>query len=188
VTSEKRAHLPPHHLSLITRHFSPALTPLGRRDIINTPMYPLLHALFANRPLMSAFSAWFVAQVLKTLIFAYLEKQVNWRRMVETGGLPSAHSALVVGLAVGVGLHDGWNSTLFAICLIYSLVVMYDAIGIRREAGKHADLLNELLMITVIKDLYKQREKLRELLGHTPLEVFAGALLGTLTALVVNRR
>jgi uncharacterized protein len=151
-------------------------------------MYPLLHALFANRPLMSAALAWLIAQLLKTLIFAYLEKQVNWRRMVETGGLPSAHSALVVGLAAGVGLHDGCNSTLFAICLVYSLVVMYDAIGIRREAGKHADLLNELLMISVIKDLYKQREKLKELLGHTPVEVFAGALLGILTALVVNRR
>src|SRR5205809_8130675 len=151
-------------------------------------MLHFLHEFLANRPLMSAFSAWLVAQLLKTLIFAYLEKQVNWRRMVETGGLPSAHSALVVGLAAGVGLNDGWQSTAFAICLVYALVVMYDAIGIRREAGKHADLLNELLMITVIKDLYKQREKLKELLGHTPVEVFAGALLGILTALVVNRR
>ena len=151
-------------------------------------MIPFLHAVLANRPLMSAFAAWFVAQVLKTLIWAYLEKQVNWRRMVETGGLPSAHSALVVGLAIGVGLHEGWSSTLFAICFVYSLVVMYDAIGIRREAGKHADLLNELLMISVIKDVYKQREKLRDLLGHTPIEVFAGALIGVMMALFVNSR
>jgi uncharacterized protein len=149
-------------------------------------MIPLLHDLLANRPLMSALVAWFVAQILKTLIFAYLEKQVNWRRMVETGGLPSAHSALVVGLAMGVGLNDGWRSTAFAICLVYALVVMYDAIGIRREAGKHADLLNELLMISVIKDSYKQREKLRDLLGHTPLEVFAGALIGIIMALFLN--
>jgi uncharacterized protein len=151
-------------------------------------MMPLLHALLANRPLMSALAAWFVAQVLKTLIFAYLEKQVNWRRMVETGGLPSAHSALVVGLAMGVGLHDGWRSTVFAISLVYALVVMYDAIGIRREAGKHADLLNELLMISILKDSYKQREKLRDLLGHTPLEVFAGALIGVIMALLINVR
>ena len=147
-----------------------------------------LNDLFANRPLMSALAAWFVAQILKTLIFAYLEKQVNWRRMVETGGLPSAHSALVVGLSIGVGLHDGWRSTPFAICLVYSLVVMYDAIGIRREAGKHADLLNELLMISILKDSYKQREKLRDLLGHTPLEVFAGALIGVIMALFINAR
>jgi uncharacterized protein len=151
-------------------------------------MNPVLHALLGNRPLMSAFAAWLVAQVLKTLIFAYLERKVNWRRMVETGGLPSAHSALVVGLATGVGLNDGWHSTSFAISLVYALVVMYDAIGIRREAGKHADLLNELLMISVIKDLYKQREKLKELLGHSPVEVFAGALIGVLMGLFVNSR
>jgi uncharacterized protein len=155
----------------------------SRRDMMS-----FLHDLLANRPLMSAFSAWLAAQVLKTLIFAYMEKQVNWRRMVETGGLPSAHSALVVGLAMGVGLHHGWSNTLFSICLVYALVVMYDAIGIRREAGKHADLLNELLMISVIKDVYKQREKLRDLLGHTPLEVFAGALIGAIMALFVNAR
>src|SRR5438067_9831791 len=105
-------------------------------------MYPALHALLVNRPLMSAFSAWLVAQMLKTLIFAYLEKQVKWRRMVEAGGLPSAHSSLVVGLAAGVGPHDGWGSPLFPICLGHALVVVQDAIGIRREAGKHADLLN----------------------------------------------
>ncbi len=151
-------------------------------------MNPLLHVLATNRPLMSAVGAWFVAQLLKTLIFAYLEKQVNWRRMVETGGLPSAHAALVVGLAAGVGLNDGWQSTAFAMSLVYALVVMYDAIGIRREAGKHADLLNELLLISVIKDLYKQREKLKELLGHTPIEVFAGALIGVVMALLVNSR
>src|SRR5438445_11663185 len=151
-------------------------------------MYRLVHALLANRPLMSAFGAWFVAQLLKTLIFAYLEKQVNWRRMVETGGLPSAHAALVVGLAAGVGLNDGWQSTAFAMSLVYALVVMYDAIGIRREAGKHADLLNELLLISVIKDLYKQRGKLKELRVHTPLEAFAGALIGVVMALLVNSR
>jgi acid phosphatase family membrane protein YuiD len=144
--------------------------------------------LAANRPLMSAFSAWFVAQVLKTLVFAILEKQVNWRKMVETGGLPSAHSALVVGLCTGVGLNDGWHSTAFAIAFVFAMIVMYDAIGIRQEAGKHADLLNQLLMIAVIQDSYQQREKLRELLGHTPLEVFAGALIGVMMALFVNTR
>jgi uncharacterized protein len=151
-------------------------------------MLAFLHALLANRPLMSAFSAWLVAQVLKTLVFAYLERQVNWRRMVETGGLPSAHSALVVGLAAGIGIHEGWQSSLFAVCLVYALVVMYDAIGIRREAGKHADLLNELLLISIIKDASAQREKLRALLGHTPIEVFAGALIGVIMALFVNTR
>jgi uncharacterized protein len=144
--------------------------------------------LAANRPLMSALTAWFVAQVLKTLVFAILERQVNWRKMVETGGLPSAHAALVVGLTAGIGLTDGWHTTAFAIAVVFSLIVMYDAIGIRQEAGKHADLLNQLLMIAVIQDSYQQRVKLKELLGHTPLEVFAGALIGIMMALFVNTR
>jgi uncharacterized protein len=144
--------------------------------------------LAANRPLMSALAAWLVAQVLKTLVFAILEKQVNWRKMVETGGLPSAHSALVVGLTTGIGLNDGWHTTAFAIALVFSMIVMYDAIGIRQEAGKHADLLNQLLVIAVIRDSYQQREKLKELLGHTPLEVFAGVLIGVMMALFVNTR
>jgi hypothetical protein len=147
-----------------------------------------LATLAANRPLMSALAAWFVAQVLKTLVFAILERQVNWRKMVETGGLPSAHSALVVGLATGIGLADGWHTTGFAIAVVFALIVMYDAIGIRQEAGKHADLLNQLLMIAIIQDSYQQREKLKELLGHTPLEVFAGALIGVMMALFVNAR
>ena len=143
-------------------------------------------SLMANRPLMSALLAWLVAQVLKTAVFAILERRVNWRKLVETGGLPSAHSALVVGLTTGIGLHEGWQTTNFAIALVFSLIVMYDAIGIRQEAGKHADLLNELLRIAVIRDVYQQREELKELLGHTPLEVFAGALIGVMMALFVS--
>lgn len=145
-----------------------------------------LSVLLANRPLMSALSAWLVAQVLKTVVFAIMERRVNWRKLVETGGLPSAHSALVVGLTTGIGLTDGWHTTSFAIALVFSLIVMYDAIGIRQEAGKHADLLNQLLLIAVIRDSYQQREKLKELLGHTPIEVMAGALLGVMMALFIN--
>jgi acid phosphatase family membrane protein YuiD len=135
---------------------------------------------------MSALLAWLVAQVLKTAVFAILERRVNWRKLVETGGLPSAHSALVVGLTTGIGLHEGWHTTTFAIALVFALIVMYDAIGIRQQAGKHADLLNQLLLIAVIRDSFQQREKLRELLGHTPIEVMAGALLGIMMALFVN--
>jgi acid phosphatase family membrane protein YuiD len=148
-------------------------------------MKPFFDQLMANKGLMSALCAWFVAQVLKTVVFAVLERRVNWRKLVDTGGLPSAHAALVVGLTTGIGLSDGWRTTGFAIALVFSLVVMYDAIGIRQEAGKHADLLNELLRIAVIRDAYQQREQLKELLGHTPLEVFAGALIGVMMALFV---
>jgi uncharacterized protein len=149
-------------------------------------MRELGQQLLANRALMCAISAWFVAQVLKTVVFAVMERRVNWRKLVDTGGLPSAHSALVVGLTTGIGLYEGWRSTAFAISSVFALIVMYDAIGIRQEAGKHADLLNELLRIAVIRDVYQQREELKELLGHTPLEVFAGALIGVMMALFVS--
>jgi acid phosphatase family membrane protein YuiD len=127
-----------------------------------------------------------MAQILKVIIFSVLERRFHWRKLLETGGLPSAHSALVVGLALGIGFNDGFDSTVFAIALVFSLIVMYDAINIRAEAGKHADLLNELLLLSVIRDAYKEREKLKELLGHTPLEVMAGALLGIMMAVVMK--
>lgn len=151
-------------------------------------MRTLVDQLLVNRPLMSALAAWLVAQVLKAVVFAVLERRVNWRKLVDTGGLPSAHSALVVGLTTGIALNEGLRSAAFAISLVFALIVMYDAIGIRQEAGKHADLLNELLRIAVIRDAYRQREELKELLGHTPLEVFAGALIGVMMALFVNAR
>ena len=111
----------------------------------------------------------------------------NLRRFVETGGMPSSHAASVAALSTEVAFHQGIRSILFGVTLYFSLVVMYDAMNLRAEAGKHADLLNELLLLSVIKDAYKEREKLKELLGHTPLEVIAGAIIGVAMAFFVNR-
>jgi len=144
-------------------------------------------AFLGNRPLLSAGAGWLTAQILKVVIFSLLERRWNWRKLLDTGGLPSAHSALVVGLCVGVGFTDGFGSTVFALSLVFALVVMYDAMNLRAEAGKHADLLNELLLLSVIRDAYREREKLKELLGHTPMEVMAGAFIGVVMAVVVNR-
>lgn len=91
-----------------------------------------------------------------------------------------------MGLATGVGIHDGLDSSLFAIASVFASVVMYDAMSLRREAGKHADLLNELLLLSFIRDAFKEREALKELIGHTPLEVMAGAALGIATAFVLQ--
>src|SRR2546421_445367 len=107
-----------------------------------------MHALLTNPPLVSAAVAWFLAQALKMLLFSVLERKISWRRLIDTGGLPSAHSTFVVGLAVAVGLHDGFQSTLFAVAFVFALVVMYDALSLRREAGKHADILNELRLVS----------------------------------------
>lgn len=145
----------------------------------------MLNPLLANRPLFSAIVAWALAQFLKLVLFAVLERRINWRRLIDTGGLPSAHSAFVTGLATGVGITDGLKSSTFAIAVVFAMIVMYDAVSLRREAGKHADILNELLLLSFIQEAFQEREALKELLGHTPTEVIAGAALGVVTGLLL---
>ncbi len=145
-----------------------------------------MQILLSNRPLISALVAWAIAQTLKMVLFSILERRFYWRRLIETGGLPSSHSAFVTGLASGVAVQDGLGSTAFAIACVFALIVMYDAVSLRREAGKHADILNELLLLAIIRDAFAEREALKELLGHTPLEVFAGAVLGIVTGLLMG--
>ncbi|HTE20085.1 MAG TPA: divergent PAP2 family protein [Armatimonadota bacterium] len=146
----------------------------------------MLTSLLYNRPLISAIVAWALAQTLKMVLFSILERRFYWRRLIDTGGLPSAHSAFVCGMATGVWAAEGAGSSTFAVALVFALVVMYDAMSLRREAGKHADLLNELLLLSFIRDAFKEREALKELIGHTPLEVLAGAALGIATGLLLS--
>jgi uncharacterized protein len=145
-----------------------------------------LDPFLRNTPLLSAVVAWAAAQILKLVLFSILERRFYWRRLIDTGGLPSAHSAFVTGLAAGVAINDGVESSLFAMAFVFAAVVMYDAMSLRREAGKHADLLNELLLLSFIRDAFKEREALKELIGHTPLEVLAGAFLGIATAFLIQ--
>ncbi len=142
--------------------------------------------LLENRALLSALVAWAVAQTSKMVIFAVLERRLNWRRLIDTGGLPSAHSAFVCGLASGVFFQSGAKTSEFAIAAVFALIVMYDALSLRREAGKHADLLNELLLLSFIQEAFKEREALKELLGHTPVEVVCGAALGIATGFMLQ--
>lgn len=130
-----------------------------------------------NVTLMTALTSWFVAQVLKTITFAWKDKEFNARRMVGAGGMPSSHTSLVVSLAAAVGFHDGWESPLFAVTVVLASIVMYDAAGVRRAAGKQAKVINELVREMKVEHTIREN-RLKELLGHTPLEVFAGALLG----------
>ncbi len=137
--------------------------------------------IFNNQVLFSGFIAWLIAQILKIFTDFYKNRKVNVTRIVGSGGMPSSHSALVMGLSTAVGLKHGWGSDLYVISLVFSLIVMYDASGVRRAVGKQASLLNRM-----IKDLYKHKrileEELKELVGHTPKEVFAGAILGIIVA------
>jgi len=139
--------------------------------------------LLSNRILWAALAANFSAQVLKLVIYYLLEKRWSWDRLLESGGMPSSHSAMVTGLATGVALVEGVGSSAFAIALVFALIIMYDATGIRRAAGQQAELLNDLVeeLRTVLHEGFKPKP-LKELLGHTYLEVAAGAILGVAIA------
>lgn len=130
-----------------------------------------------NTVFWSAFFAWLIAQGLKGLLALYKHKRWDFRRFVGAGGMPSSHSAFVSALATGVGLTDGWASTSFALALVFSLIVMYDAAGVRLAASKQATILNKMM-----QEFFDEREfhheRLKELIGHTPVEVIVGALLG----------
>jgi acid phosphatase family membrane protein YuiD len=127
--------------------------------------------------------AWALAQGIKVLRDSIRRRRLYLRGLTEMGGMPSSHAAMVMGLTATVGRFNGVTSPLFAIALIFSFVVMYDAAGVRRAAGRQAALLNRL-----VEDLFSQRgvreEQLRELLGHTPVEVLAGAALGVAVGLL----
>ena len=145
-----------------------------------------MEQLLSNYPLMSAVLAWFVAQVIKTAIDAYFNKGINWERMTGSGGMPSSHSSTVVSLAIATGISYGVDSPRFAIALIFAIVVMYDATGVRRETGKQAVILNRLLLDNPFSWTGKEFEKkLKEYVGHSPFQVLMGAILGILIAVIM---
>ena len=127
--------------------------------------------------LLAPLVAWAIAQASKVILTSWRQRRLNLRVLAETGGMPSSHAAIVMGMTAAVGKHAGLSSAPFAVALIFSFVVMYDAAGLRRAAGRQAAILNRL-----VEDLVHMRgmqeQKLRELLGHTPVEVVVGALLG----------
>lgn len=136
--------------------------------------------------IIPAVLAWAIAQVTKVFLVSMRQRRLNLRVLAETGGMPSSHSAIVTGLTTAVGRLNGVDSAPFAVALILSVVVMYDATGVRRAAGRQAAVLNRL-----VEDLVAQRGvrevRLRELLGHTPVEVLVGACLGIAVGLVPVR-
>uniref|UniRef100_A0ACD5H0P4 Divergent PAP2 family protein n=1 Tax=Desertifilum tharense IPPAS B-1220 TaxID=1781255 RepID=A0ACD5H0P4_9CYAN len=131
-----------------------------------------------NRVLLVALSACLIAQALKLVVELVKNQKVNLRSLVTTGGMPSAHSALVTSLATGVGQTKGWGSPEFALATVFAIIVMYDAAGVRQAAGKQARILNQ-----IIDELFHEKyefaeERLKELLGHTPFQVIVGLMLG----------
>ncbi len=145
-----------------------------------------LSLLFQNQILIAAVSGWLIAQVLKTLIHLYLTRKFVAERLVGSGGMPSCHSATVCSLATATGIEYGLGSFEFAIAAILAIIVMYDAIGVRREAGIQAKVINEMMEIfSSMNKALSVEDKLKELVGHTPLQVLIGAILGILIASIV---
>lgn len=131
--------------------------------------------------------AWFLAQFYKVVSSIIIDKKFNIKRLWETGGMPSSHSSTVAALTTAVGISKGVASPLFAICLVFAIIVMHDAAGIRRAAGKQAGVLNQLgdYLSNLFEEGYVQ-EQLKELLGHTPVEVLVGAMLGVAVAFIMK--
>jgi len=136
-----------------------------------------------THPLLSiVFWAWVIAQGIKVIVSAGSEKRIKLRRFIEPGGMPSSHAAVVVALLTGVGVKEGMGSTIFIVTLVLALVTIYEAIGVRRETGRQAELLNELSRHLSPRSPMKY--KLTERLGHNPIEVLMGGILGFFIALL----
>ena len=133
-----------------------------------------------------ALTAIVFAQAIKSFVFLVTKRTLDVRLFTTTGGMPSSHSAGVMGLSTTVGLIQGFNSIDFAIAIGFACIVMYDAAGVRRAAGKQAACLNKIIMDVYKQDLAEAGGKLKELLGHTPMQVFAGAIFGVIYAFYIH--
>ncbi len=141
--------------------------------------------LIDNRVLISAFLAWAIAQFGKTLFELFRQRKLVFSRLVSSGGMPSSHSALVTGLATATGRLEGLGSPTFAIAVVLASIVMYDAAGVRRAVSLQARILNQMLD-EVFTGQPIAEKRLRELIGHTPVQVFVGGLLGIAVGLLVT--
>ncbi len=146
----------------------------------------MLHnSLLDNRILLSSFLAWAIAQVSKTILDLFRQRKLILSRLVSSGGMPSSHSALVTGMATATGRVAGVSSASFAIAVVVASIVMYDAAGVRRAVSIQARILNQMID-EAFQGSPMAEKRLRELIGHTPIQVFVGALLGLGVGLIIT--
>lgn len=138
--------------------------------------------IFENRVLWCAVVSWFVAQALKIPTYWLVEKKLEWSRFFGSGGMPSSHTAFVVSLAIMVGAVMGFDSACFAIAVVLAAIVMYDASGVRHETGVQGQVLNEIIQKVFVDGQPITDVELKELVGHTKVEVAGGFVVGLLTA------
>ena len=146
-----------------------------------------LIAIAHNQVLVTALVACFFAQFLKLVVELVRHQTLNFHVLFETGGMPSSHSALVAALAAGVGQTRGWSSTEFALATVFAIIVMYDAAGVRWAAGQQAKILNQLMEGQAQQQAPEEQiQKLKDMLGHTPLQVFIGSVVGVTVSLLAG--
>ena len=137
-----------------------------------------------NKVLLITLITWVIAQSAKVINGVFHEKRFNFRWLIGTGGMPSSHAAGVAALAMACGLEQGFDSVVFGLAAVFAIVTMFDAQGVRRETGQQAEILNKMM-----DDLYWKGKieegRLKEFIGHTPFQVFVGALLGIVVALIL---
>ncbi|MCB1221911.1 MAG: divergent PAP2 family protein [Planctomycetales bacterium] len=145
------------------------------------------HILSYNPVITVGFFGLFIAQIIKLIVSLVSSGRMDFRRLVDTGGMPSSHTSFVSSVTTSIGIIEGFHSTMFAVALCFSVIVVYDATNLRRSAGYHAQWLNrivpDLLQGKIIKEKFDYKV-LRELLGHNPIEVFVGGVLGVLIAVL----
>lgn len=141
-----------------------------------------LIGIFSNRVLLCCLTAWFVAQALKIPTYLWVEKKLDWMRFFGSGGMPSSHTAFVVSLTIMIGAQEGFDTAIFAAVAAFATIVMYDATGVRRETGRQAEVLNEILRSVFVDGKPISDDDLKELVGHTKVEVAGGFLVGVAVA------
>lgn len=143
----------------------------------------IMEFIMQYKYLVVPFAVWFFIQLFKLIYDLVTTKQFNFKRILGAGGMPSSHSAVVTSLATMIGISQGIESPIFAVSVIFAFVVMYDAAGIRRAAGKQAELLNKIVNTPGLSGV-EVTERLQEVLGHTPTQVFVGAIIGIIVGFI----
>lgn len=147
-------------------------------------VFNILYAIVTNKIFYITFASWIFAQTLKVILYFIKFKKFDFRLFIGTGGMPSSHTAAVTSVTVTIGLSQGWDAPVFMVSLLYCIVVISDAMGVRRAAGKQAVILNKM-MDEMWRSEFKYEKRLKEWLGHTPLEAVAGIIIGILLPVIM---
>ena len=140
--------------------------------------------ILSNLILIAGLASWLIAQAIKVPLEYVYTRKWNWSLLLRAGGMPSSHSALIASITHAIGLFVGFNTPLFALSFTMAMVIIYDATGIRRQAGKHAEIINKMITNLATGHPLKE-EQLREVLGHTPMQALGGTILGIVVAQVI---